>query len=159
MQEEMTIPDGDVLIHAGDLMMDGVPDDIFEAFAWLSELPHKRIIVTPGNHDFGFQQDPHLVGVLNSKFPRVEVLIDQETSIEGLRVFASPWQPWFHDWAYNFSRGPVGLREAEDKWAMIPGDTAILITHGPVYGILDTTLRGQHVGSPVTTQNVPLMAG
>jgi predicted phosphodiesterase len=144
----ITVPAGDVLIHAGDLTMDGSTPDILRAFTWLAAQPHERIIVTPGNHDFGFQQKADLIDILTAKFPRVEVLIDRETTIEGLRVFASPYQPWFYDWAYNFARGEAGQKEAIEKWSLIPDDTAILITHGPVRGILDRTMDGSHAGCP-----------
>lgn len=63
-----------------------------------------------------------------------------------LKLYASPYQPWFHDWAYNFSRGPAGERQAKEKWAQIPDDTAILVTHGPAYGILDMPSSGKHAG-------------
>jgi hypothetical protein len=32
---------------------------------------------------------------------------------------------------------------------MIPEDVAVLITHGPVYGILDKNEDGEDVGCPV----------
>lgn len=140
------VPDGDVLIHAGDLTMEGSKSEILQGFAWLARLPHMRIIFTPGNHDFGFQRIPELVLILQSKFPRVETLIDHDTLIDGVRLWASPWQPWFHDWAFNFLPGPVGLKQAEAKWDEIPDDTAILVTHGQVYGVLDGTLRGHYAG-------------
>lgn len=140
------MPTGDVLIHAGDLTGEGIPAEIFDAFAWLSKQPYERIIVIPGNHDFGLQRIPQLAGVLKSKFPRVELLNDNDTIVNGLRVFGSPWTPWFHDWAFNFLPGPAGEKQAQEKWTQIPDDTAILITHGPVHGILDETLRRKHVG-------------
>jgi predicted phosphodiesterase len=65
------IPDGDILIHAGDLTDSGKPNEIFDAYAWLSNMPHQRIVVTPGNHDFGFQKIPELRRVLDAKFPRI----------------------------------------------------------------------------------------
>jgi len=144
--ERIAVPDGDVLIHAGDSTDSGRPDEIFAAYAWLSKLPHERIIVTPGNHDFGFQKVPALLHALTSKFPRIETLIDAETTLGALRVFCSPWQPWFHDWAYNFLPGPAGIQPAEEKWSEIPDDVAVLVTHGPCYGVLDETLRGEFVG-------------
>lgn len=146
MHDRIVVPDGDVLIHAGDQTDMGRPDEIFEFYAWLSKQPHGRIIAIPGNHDFGFQKIPYLLDTIRSTFPRVETLLDSETTIDGLRVWGSPWQPWFHDWAYNFSPGEKGRYEARNKWDQIPDDTAILITHGPSYGVLDKTLGGHHVG-------------
>jgi len=140
------MPEGDVLIHAGDLTGEGIPSEIFDAFAWLAKQPFERVIVIPGNHDFGFQRIPELAGALKSKFPRVELLNDSETMVNGFRVWGSPWQPWFHDWAFNFLPGSVGEQQAQEKWDTIPDDTAILVTHGPAYGILDETVRRKHVG-------------
>jgi len=144
--DRINLPDGDVLIHAGDLTSDGKQDQIFDAFAWLARQHFKRIIVTPGNHEFGLEQLPHLGAVLQSKFPNVEILVDSETTIDGLRVYGSPWQPWFNNWAFNFLPGPAGIAQAEEKWSHIPDDIAILITHGPSRGILDETLKRKHVG-------------
>lgn len=140
------MPEGDVLIHAGDLTNEGIPAEIFEAFAWLSKQKYERIIAVPGNHDFGFEKIDALPRVLKSKFPNVELLVDSDTIIGGLRVFGSPWQPWFNDWAFNFLPGPAGIAQARKKWEMIPDDTAILVTHGPVHRKLDETLRRKHVG-------------
>lgn len=153
MHAEMAVPEGDVLIHAGDLTMGGSPKEIFKAVAWLAKQPHGRIILVPGNHDFGFQERPSLVGVLRFQFPRVEILIDEDTHIGEHRVYGSPWQPWFHDWAYNFS--PIhGEEEAREKWSSIPEDVGILITHGPPHGILDETQDCEHVGCPMLLERL-----
>jgi Icc-related predicted phosphoesterase len=62
-------------------------------------------------------------------------LEDEAVVIEGLKFYGSPWQPWYHDWAFNLERGSV----IKEKWDMIPADTDVLITHGPPHGILDLT--------------------
>lgn len=46
------IPDGDVLLHAGDLTMLGQPDDLHTQVEWLKTLPHQQKIFVCGNHDF-----------------------------------------------------------------------------------------------------------
>lgn len=45
------IPDGDILIHAGDMTNDGSVAEIQKQIDWLSSLPHKEIVVISGNHD------------------------------------------------------------------------------------------------------------
>ncbi len=133
---EVTIPDGDVLVFAGDLSRGaGTPQEIKDFNTWLGELPHKHKIMIPGNHDFPFQTMPSMAPYLITK---ADLLIDQEIVIDGVKFYGSPWQPWFHDWAYNLDRGEP-LRE---KWAKIPDDTDVLITHGPPHGILDVVRRG-----------------
>lgn len=46
-----TVPDGDLLIHAGDLANDGSVREIQAAVNWLRSLPHKHKVVIGGNHD------------------------------------------------------------------------------------------------------------
>lgn len=154
LDEINRLPQGDVLIHAGDLTGRGSQSEIFDAFANLARLPYERILVTPGNHDFGFEQNPFIVHILKNKFPHIEILLDLETTIDGLRIWASPYTPWFHDWAFNFLPGPAGIAQAQEKWATIPDDTAILITHGPRYGVLDETLQKKHVGCAALAERI-----
>ena len=72
----------------------------------------------------------------------VTYLEDEEVEIEGLRLWGSPWQPWFYDWAFNLPRGPA-LRA---KWDRIPAGIDVLVTHGPPHGVLDHVGRGEDVG-------------
>ena len=45
------IPDGDVLVHAGDLTNTGGLKEIREFCSWMATLPHQHKIVIAGNHD------------------------------------------------------------------------------------------------------------
>jgi hypothetical protein len=69
-------------------------------------------------------------------------LQDEAVEIEGLRIWGSPWQPEFLDWAFNLPRG-AALRE---KWDRIPSGTDVLITHGPPQGVLDRVDEGRREG-------------
>ncbi|MHB1095617.1 MAG: metallophosphatase domain-containing protein [Gemmatimonadaceae bacterium] len=136
------IPDGDVLIHAGDLAGRGDLTEVAEFFQWYAAQPHAHKIVIAGNHDWGFERQPMLAeGLVPTG---VHYLRDSGVTIEGVRFWGSPWQPWFNHFAFNLLRGA----EIAAKWALIPDDTKVLITHGPPRGILDVT-RGyptEHVG-------------
>lgn len=48
------IPDGDLLIHAGDLSNDGSIQEIQASVDWLLQLPHSQKVVVCGNHDSYF---------------------------------------------------------------------------------------------------------
>ncbi len=63
-------------------------------------------------------------------------------TIDGVRFYGSPWQPWFYDWAFNLERGP----EIRAKWDLIPEGIDVLITHGPPYGIGDLIARSDNAG-------------
>ncbi|KAA8650264.1 hypothetical protein EYZ11_003840 [Aspergillus tanneri] len=52
--EYTDIPDGDLLIHAGDLSNDGSVREIQAAVNWLRQLPHPHKVVICGNHDSYF---------------------------------------------------------------------------------------------------------
>ena len=50
------IPDGDVLVHAGDITRRGGLDDLADFNAWLGTLPHRHKVVIAGNHDWFCEQ-------------------------------------------------------------------------------------------------------
>lgn len=129
---QITVPDGDILIHAGDATIRGTQFEIEEFLVWFSSLPHKHKIFVAGNHDWLYQTNNHFARLLTAGF-NIEYLQDSFAEIEGLKIYGSPWQPRFYDWAFNLNRGA----EIAEKWKLIPNDTEILITHGPPHGILD----------------------
>ena len=139
LHDQIEVPDGDVLIHAGDFTGRGYEQEVASFGRFLSQLPHRDKVVIAGNHDFLFEKQPELALDL---LGGVTYLQDSGAEIAGLRLWGAPWQPWFKNWAFNLHRGdPIAA-----KWNMIPDDTDILITHGPAYGILDRTFDGSVVG-------------
>ena len=62
-------------------------------------------------------------------------LQDSGIKIDGVNFWGSPVQPRFFNWAFNRDRG----EDLDRHWQRIPENTDVLITHGPPYGILDTT--------------------
>lgn len=128
---ELSVPDGDVLIHAGDLCRGGHLRELAIALDWLAELPHRDKIVVAGNHDWAFARER--TAALRLMPPGAHYLEDSGVTLGGVRFWGSPWQPEFHDWAFNLPRGEP-LRE---MWALIPDDTNVLVTHGPPAGIGD----------------------
>jgi len=133
--EEIVVPDGDLLIHSGDATTIGSVEQ-FRAFnRWFAGLPHKHKIFVAGNHDWLFERDNGPARRLLD--PSIAYLQDSAIEIDGLKFYGSPWQPRFFDWAFNLNRG----YELAEKWAMIPADVDVLITHGPPNGILDLVPR------------------
>lgn len=138
-QGDFEVPEGDVLLHAGDLTGRGTPREIAAANAWLGTLPHPQKVIIAGNHDFLFERQNALA---RSLITHATYLEDSMTEAAGLAIWGSPWQPWFHDWAFNLPRGEA----LAAKWAMVPEGIDVLVTHGPPMGILDRTAGGEHVG-------------
>lgn len=147
---QLTVPEGEVLIHAGDFTKRGLLGEIQQFHDWIVQLPHKYKIVIAGNHDFLFEQNPVLAQSLLSE---VIYLEDNFVEIEGVRFWGSPITPWFFDWAFNRQRGA----EIASHWQKIPQGTDILITHGPPKGILDKTVHGLEVGCQDLLEAVQLI--
>jgi Icc-related predicted phosphoesterase len=137
MHGEIEVPAGDLLVHAGDVSQRGRVEEIRGFGRWLAGLPHRRKILVAGNHDFLFQDEPELARELVQD-DSVTYLQDSGTEFEGLRIWGSPWQPWFHDWAFNLRPGEPLAR----VWRQIPAETDLLVTHGPPFGVLDRVGRG-----------------
>lgn len=137
------LPEGDVLVHAGDLTNMGKLPELREACDWLRSQRDrfKHIVCVGGNHDWGceaFLKQGHEAILRSDFFYDIHYLRDSEVIINSCKFYGSPWQPEFCDWAFNLARGGNKLKET---WAQIPDDTDVLITHGPPMGILD------HVGN------------
>ena len=141
--QRLTVPAGDVLVVAGDFTELGENPEVEDFGRWLRTLPHPNKVVIAGNHDFGFQLRSKVVKkLLVDNDPTVHYLRDKDVMIGGRKFWGSPWNPWFSNWAFNVPRGPL----LAQKWAAMPVDTDVLVVHGPPYGILDKTWRGDAVG-------------
>jgi len=131
---------GDVLVHAGDCTNVGKLYEITQFLDWFSNTDFKHKIFIAGNHDFGFEVVHDIAPEYKEK--GVHYLFDSEVVIDGVKFYGSPWQPEFYNWAFNLPRG----EKLAEKWKNIPGNTDILITHGPAHGMLDHTPQGELVG-------------
>jgi len=140
LHNQLALPEGDMLIHAGDVSAMGREREVKDFINWFANQPFQHKVFIAGNHDFLFENDPELA---TSYIPEnVIYLNDSGVTIEGLNIWGSPIQPWFFDWAFNRQRGA----EIEKHWQLIPDNTDILITHGPPLNIRDLTLSGENVG-------------
>jgi Icc-related predicted phosphoesterase len=133
------LPGGDLLIHAGDISSRGYTHEIENFAKWYDKINnYDTKVFICGNHDFGFQDDNERVKGLLTGYKNIDYLQDDwmmvgEEYERMIKIWGSPWQPEFHNWAFNLPRG----EKLKEKWDMIPVDTDILITHGPPMGKLD----------------------
>lgn len=128
----LELPQGDILIHAGDQAEGrGSLEEIVDFNNWMGELDFKHKIAIAGNHDFIFQENWSVIKNYTSNYIYLK---DEWYEAEGLKFYGSPWQPAFCNWAFNLPRGGTELAK---KWRHIPDDTNVLITHGPPFGIGD----------------------
>ncbi|WP_372370423.1 metallophosphatase domain-containing protein [Candidatus Uabimicrobium sp. HlEnr_7] len=133
-----TLPEGDIFIHAGDLLRVGTLKELEKTAFWINSLPYKYKIFVAGNHDRCFEENREQACQF---LKNVIYLEDNGVTIEGINFWGSPWQPEFNNWAFNLSRGAALAK----KWDKISLNTNVLITHGPPLGIGDECFE-QRVG-------------
>ena len=163
-QVTSSLPGGDVLIHAGDISNKGYRNEIQDFIKWFSTIEnytHKIFIA--GNHDFGCQDEVLAVEELLRLNPGSEYLYDdlfligkdEDDYDDMVKVWGSPWQPEFYNWAFNLPRQGAELKEV---WNMIPSDVDILITHGPPHGHLDyVDYSKQNVGCELLRDRINII--
>ena len=147
--EKLEVPEGDVLVHSGDLTMDGEFTYVQDFNTWFVDQPHAHKVLIAGNHDFYLERQ-HELGQLSDyteiiNFPGCHYLLNRGVTIEGVNFYGSPFTPWYGDWAFMYKDS----LEASVIWKEIKKGTDVLITHGPPHGILDKTAKGDHAGCEV----------
>jgi predicted phosphohydrolase len=136
LHRELEVPNGDILIHAGDFTMFSKSVAATLDFSdWLEELPHRWKIVVPGNHEFFLASDPSRRTLISNAI----VLINEGVEVAGLKIWGSPTTPLLGA-AFGVSSPPDRTR----LYAAIPDDVDILVTHGPAHGILDRSPGALH---------------
>lgn len=152
------LPEGDVLIHAGDWTGTGTQRQVISFIRWFASQPHKHKILVAGNHELTMDL-PYYQTNWHRFHPRkalpahdiksyvlreegIHYLEDSSIEIEGWKFYGSPVSPSFGGWAFNVDRG-LPIRAV---WGCIPEDTDVLITHGPPYGYGDKLAIGERVG-------------
>lgn len=149
--EGLTIPECDILVHAGDFSWQGKFFEVRDFIYWFKDQPAKHKILIAGNHELTMDKthsahNPHVKEMV-TRMGDVIYLENSEVVIEGIKFWGTPWTPWFHNWAFNgysdadapFHRGGVSLL---DVYKEMPEDVNVIISHGPVYGMRDMTLGG-----------------
>jgi predicted phosphodiesterase len=149
------LPGGDLLIHAGDFMNSGYSqyeaEDFFKWFDKINNYDTKVLIA--GNHDRLMQDRSDEAQDILTGYKTIEYLQDEDLVLyydghngdrpeDNIRIYGSPWQPYFHNWAFNL---PKNGEELQAKWEAIPSNTDILVTHGPAQTYLD------EAGAPYNT--------
>ncbi|OJJ39678.1 hypothetical protein ASPWEDRAFT_387307 [Aspergillus wentii DTO 134E9] len=136
------LPDGDVLVHAGDLTQSGSLEELNAQIEWLDKQPHRYKVVIAGNHDLCLDQhyrtkaSTSTSGEMPVNWKSLIYLQNNLTTLDfgtrQVKVFGSPYTPKHGNWAFEY------LRMGPDPWeGNIPAETDILVTHGPPRSHLD----------------------
>ncbi|KAH7829943.1 putative metallophosphoesterase domain-containing protein 1 [Monocercomonoides exilis] len=150
------LPEGDILLFAGDFTHVGKKKEIDSFCEFLKKLKFRHKIVIAGNHDIPFDKSFYLLNFfrfghllpVSTSTVKEELkkcciyLEDEYIEINGIKIFGSPYQPTFGSWAFNLDRG----KKLRKHWEKIPSNIDILLTHGPPMGRCDVTNKGFRKG-------------
>lgn len=139
----LNIPQCDLLLHAGDFSRHGSIAETKAFLEWFSAQPARYKVFISGNHDFLDEISPSSFKDIIKEYPGVTYLRDEMIEIEGIKIWGRPWTPEFFGWAFMADRKSPKMLST---LSVVPSGIDILLTHGPAYGILDHTSRGEDVG-------------
>jgi Icc-related predicted phosphoesterase len=141
------VPKADMLLIAGDLCpaahsaylsVDIQKNWLNKEFrTWIEEQPVDEVVITSGNHDWIFEVAKDEVPAFNKNCHYIE---DESIEILGLKIYGSPVQPPFNDWAFNRDEKSI-----QKYWDNIPEGLDILLVHCPPYGIMDETNHPNYI--------------
>lgn len=140
------LPDGDVLVVAGDVLPDDyIPnapsatvgtsravrqgyyfDEVFLPWLTVVKKKYRAVLWIGGNHDFFLQMI--MGGSIKRSMPEgVHYLLEETVEIEGVTFFGAPW---------NGTRGWAFALDEEDHYRRlqdVPPGIDVFICHGPPY--------------------------
>ncbi len=140
---------GDLLLIAGDYTNSDKIKDWDEFFRWLKVQKYRKKILVAGNHDNlmhksfpktkeEFDTCSELQYIFQDSKEDYEYLCDSGTEFEGLKIWGSPWTKTFERMNPKCKAFTCDTEDQlAEKWALIPDDTDVLITHIPPFGIFD----------------------
>lgn len=111
----MHVPDGDILIHGGDLTQSGSFKELQEALDWLRSQPHHTKIVIAGNHDLlldtNYPNIPDQTTYERAQLDWDDLIYLENEHIEiicangrRLNVYGSPCSSRHGNWAFQYPR-------------------------------------------------------
>lgn len=144
------LPEGDVVVHSGDLMPNRSRGDEREPAYQKSWLLHHRkqfvewlagrpMLLCRGNHDF----TPLVQPILRDGGCNITDITNRLHEHGGLRFFGFPYVHYMcGEWNFEVTEAEIG-----DKTRAIPwGQFDIIVAHAPIAGILDECY-GDHIGN------------
>ena len=131
--------DAEAVIHAGDIGVDRDPINWFRdvMYPWARKV-RKPIYATFGNHDRIGERH----AVPSGQPDNLNLIVDQAFMINMVKFWFSPWSPRFFDWAFMADEETLAK-----KYALIPEDTNVIVSHTPPFGAGDVTTMKLRTGS------------
>ena len=136
VHELLVVPEGiDMVIFSGDCSNPRDPynnePEVRRFIDWFSALPIEHKVFVAGNHDSSIEKG--LVTKDDFDGECIYYLENSHITIEGIKIFGSPYTPSFGQWSFMKAR-----HKLDRIWeGAIDDDTDIIVVHGPPKGILD----------------------
>ena len=135
---DVDVPDGDILIHAGDFTLSVSLGEVVEFNEWLGTLDHPYKIIIAGNHDRCLGES----GTLGLKIFTNGIYLERSgVNLEGIKFWGAPMTPAFNGMRGGLTFYTNSKKEAKGVWRGMPKKLDVLITHGPPKFILDGVER------------------
>jgi Icc-related predicted phosphoesterase len=139
----LTIPENvDVVIFSGDCSNPRDPynnePEVREFIDWYASLDIKYKIFVAGNHDTSIEKG--LVTKEDFSNNNIIYLENDYVTIEGFKIFGSPFTPTFGNWAFMKARDKINK-----VWEQVDDDVDVFIVHGPPKGVLDCSYSREGV--------------
>lgn len=142
----------DLYVHSGDALRHGSLEEFLEFSNFMQSAVDEHLVLkenilyVPGNHDDAVEV---VYDECQKIFGASEILINRTVERFGLKFHGSPHTPEYG--SYAFMDRDINLGH---HWNKISHDVNVLISHGPVKGILDYVGGGQNVGSETLLQKI-----
>lgn len=148
--------DVDAFVHTGDLCPNHsfgirVIEQAFQPM-WLAEhaprwdprYRSKPFLIVPGNHDFVDPTPPLRAAGIDAR-----LVCNGLVDLDGVAFYGHPWTPIFYNW--NWMCGPDEMRGHLSPLAELleQGGIDVLMSHGPMFGVLDRNQDGERCGCKV----------
>ena len=130
------VPDGDLLIHVGDLTQSGGFQEVSEMLEWLRSLPHPHKVIVAGHHDFALRSKEklHLGGITYLEESTTRIKLDNGRI---LNIYGSPWSQESCGQAFEYF-------PHQDLWTNnSPCEADVFISHSPPKYHLDVDGYGE----------------
>ncbi|KAI0748412.1 Metallo-dependent phosphatase [Daedaleopsis nitida] len=171
------VPPGDVLLHSGDLSMNGALDKLQVTLDWLKTLPHPAKFIMAGNHDRSLDTNyadggtlprpdyikpKHIIAarqLVRSKALRKAGIVYLEHEVttytaqsgKTYTIYGSPAAPFYSIGAFQYEADSEAAKAIYDR---IPASTDILMTHTPPKNICDLSRKNIHAGCSVLAERL-----
>lgn len=120
---------------------------------WVRDSRWTHFKYIAGNHDSYFDgMCPDWVGGYfrdNRAELTSNVWFFRRHEINTIKVWGSPWSPPFRNWSFMLPEEALGQR-----YAAIPHNSDIILSHCPPHGILDENMHGEHCGSTALRERI-----